>query len=161
MLVSSSQAHPADWKSFVPVRGEPALLGDLPQVVPPGERHNRGGLAQAREGVDGDRALDLVTVLRVGVDDVPHVLVQASQLGRLERAEIGMPDPEPASPVGLGFFTQRFDLAPSELLRLDARRRLGEQQEVFLAGRRQVGKVWFPTCSGNCLGAHASPSASA
>jgi hypothetical protein len=47
----------------------------LPQVELLGERQDRGGLAQAWEGIDGDRAFDLVAVLRVGVDDVPHVLV--------------------------------------------------------------------------------------
>ena len=90
----------------MPVRGEPALLSDLSQVVLPGERQDHGGFAQACEGIDGDRALDLVAVLGVGVDDVPHVLVQFSQLRRVERAEIGMPHPEPTNSVGAGLRSQ-------------------------------------------------------
>ncbi len=70
-----------------------------------------------------------------------------------------MPDPEPAIPVGPGRPTQGFDLAPGELLELDTRRRLGEQQKIFLTGKRQVGEVWFLTGSGR-QGAHASSSAS-
>jgi hypothetical protein len=64
-------------KPFVPVRGEPALLSDLSQVVLPGECRDRGGFAQACEGIDGDRALDLVAVLGVGV-------LLASRLARRE-----------------------------------------------------------------------------
>jgi hypothetical protein len=76
-------------------------------------------------------------------------LVQVSQLRRLERAEVGMPHPEPASPVGPGLFTEGLDLAQGELLGLGTRRRLGEQQEIFLTGQRQVGEVRFLTGSGN------------
>jgi hypothetical protein len=66
-----------------PSGGELAVLGDLPQVELLGEVQDCGGLAQAWESIDGDRAFDLVTVLRVGVDDVPHVLVQFAQLRSL------------------------------------------------------------------------------
>ena len=85
-----------------------------------------GGLAQAREGIDGDRAFDLVTVLGVRVDNIPHILVQFSQLRCLERAKIGVPDAELMTPVGPGRFAQGLDLASGELLGLGPGRRLGE-----------------------------------
>ena len=86
----AGQPDPADRPA---ARGRPvvdAVLGDLPAVVLPGERQHRGGLAQAREGVDGDAALDLVTVLVVAVDDVPQVLVQRRHLGCGQRPDVGV-----------------------------------------------------------------------
>jgi pimeloyl-ACP methyl ester carboxylesterase len=54
---------------------------------------------------------------------------------------------------------RRPDLAAGKLLGLGTGRRLGEQQEIFFAGQRQVREVCFLAGSG--AGAHASPSASA
>jgi hypothetical protein len=85
------QPDPRHRDPFVALGGGRPVDVDLAAVEPGREHDRQGGLAQPGVGVEQCRALHLVTVLAVGLDDLIQLGDQAVHLRGQDRAQVGVP----------------------------------------------------------------------
>src|SRR5258708_36060550 len=115
-----------------------AFLLDFAAVELPGKREHGSRLAQTRERIDGDAALDLVAILLVAVDDVPQVLVERRHLRCLQRPEVGVVLTAVLVVFRKSVVSELAELAAGEQLGLRPGRGLSHTLEALLPRKRQV-----------------------
>jgi len=130
------------------------MTADLPSVELFGECLDRRGLSESRIAIEGDRALGVVTVLGVAVEDVPQILVQRSQLRCLERSQVVVPVLSPLL-VDVGRrFTEAAYLALRQQLGGDPLRGFGTCLPSLFAGEGQVVQMGLGASAGRRFGSN-------